>query len=236
MRGFLTALIGLSFVFVAPALGPVSSAEPAAGQGAAGAISGHVKLTTKVRGTALPTPMYPTRAVGHQATPSIPEIRNVVVYLKGVTYRGTLTPARAELRQQDETFVPHLVAIGKGSFVDFPNGDPFFHNVFSLSGAATFDLGRYREGETRAWRFNKAGLVKVFCHIHSHMSATIFVLDHPYFAIPEADGGFQLRGIPPGDYTIAGWHERVGERTAAVRVEAGRSATVNLSLPVEDAP
>ena len=235
MRGFLTALIGVGLVGVAPAWSPASSAELAAGQ-AGGSISGQVKLTSRIRGTALPTPMYPSRVIGRQATPSIPEIRNVVVYLKGIAYRGTLPPARVELRQQDETFVPHLVAIGKGSFVDFPNGDPFFHNVFSLSGAATFDLGRYREQEARAWRFNKAGLVKVFCHIHSHMSASIFVLDHPYFAIPETDGTFQLRGVPPGDYTIAGWHERVGERTAVVRVESGRPATVNLSLPVEEAP
>ena len=214
----------------------ISAGLKAGGQTAPGTISGQVKLTTRIRGTALPTPMYPTRTIGKQAAPSIPEIRNVVVYLKGVTFRGTLPPARAELRQQDETFLPHLVAIGKGSFVDFPNGDPFYHNVFSLSGAAAFDLGRYPQGETRTRRFEKAGLVKVFCHIHSHMSATILVLDHPYFTMPETDGTFQLRGVPPGDYTIAGWHERVGERTAVVRVESGRPATVNLSLPVEEAP
>ena len=233
MRWLFAAIVGA----LIPAAGLTVEAGLTAGaQAAPGTISGQVKLTSKIRGTPLPTPIYPNRSIGRQATPSIPEIRNVVVYLKGVTYRGTLSPARAELRQQDETFIPHVVAIARGSFVDFPNGDPFYHNVFSLSGAATFDLGRFRQDETRAWRFNKAGLVKVFCHIHSHMSASILVLDHPYFTVPETDGTFQLRGIPPGDYTIAGWHERVGERTAAVRVASDRAATVTLSLPVEDTP
>ena len=76
--------------------------------------------------------------------------------------------------------------------------------------------------------------MKVYCHIHSHMSATILVLDHPYFAIPQADGTFELPNVPPGQYTVVGWHERVGERRVPVRVERGQTATVELSLPVED--
>src|SRR5262245_54609332 len=117
----------------------------------------------------------------------------------------------------------------------FPNADPFFHNVFSLSGAATFDLGRFPQGSSKSWVFNKPGLVRVYCHIHSHMSATILVLDHPYFAVPEMDGSFSLAGIPPGRYTVVGWHERVAERQSMVEIAAGRTTTVDLSLPVEDA-
>jgi len=127
-----------------------------------------------------------------------------------------------------------VLAITKGSSVSFPNADPFFHNVFSLSGAGTFDLGRYPMGQTRTREFGKAGIVKVYCHIHSHMTATILVLDHPYFAIPNVDGTFELPDVPAGEYTIVGWHERVGERTAKIRVEPGRSASIDLSLPVED--
>ena len=158
----------------------------------------------------------------------------MVVYVKGAAFRGALPPMHAKLRQQDETFLPHVLAITKGSTVDFPNDDPFFHNVFSLSRAARFDLGRYKQGETRPWKFPEAGLVKVYCHIHSHMSASILVLDHPYFVIPETDGAFELRGIPAGQYTIVGWHERIGERTTPIRVDPGKATTVNLSLPVED--
>ena len=120
--------------------------------------------------------------------------------------------------------------------VSFPNGDPFFHNVFSLSSAAAFNLGRYPRGQSKPARFAKAGLVKVFCDIHSHMSASILVLDHPYFTIPGTDGNYDIRSVPAGQYTIVGWHERVGERSASVRVEAGRTATIDLTVPVEDVP
>jgi plastocyanin len=199
-----------------------------------GAIAGRVTLTTRIKGRPLPSTAYPTRAVGEHDPTAAPEIRNVVVYLKTVAFRGALPPMRAELRQEHETFVPHVLAVTRGSTVDFPNDDPIFHNVFSLSSAATFDLRRYPRGQSRSQQFPKAGLVKVYCNIHSHMSATILVMDNPYFTIPALDGGFELANVPPGEYTVVGWHERVGERLSSVRVERGKTATVNLSLPVED--
>jgi hypothetical protein len=200
----------------------------------AGTITGHVTLTTKMRGTALPSTAYPGRAVGERDAPPQPEIKNVVVYLKDVAFRGALPLKRAELRQFHETFIPHVVAVTRGSSVDFPNDDAIFHNVFSLSSAANFNLGRYPKGQSRSVKFPKAGIVKVFCDIHSHMSATIVVFDHPYFVVPELDGTFEIPNVPPGQYTIVGWHERVGERTASVRVERGKATTVDLALPVED--
>jgi len=139
------------------------------------------------------------------------------------------------LHQQNEMFVPHVLAITRGSTVEFPNDDAFFHNVFSLSSAAKFNLGRYPRGETRPWKFAKAGLVKVFCDIHSHMSASILVLDHPYFTIPAPDGSFVIAGVPSGQYMLIGWHERVGERAATVQVQAGQTSTIDLTVPVEDA-
>ena len=207
----------------------------AGGQSAdTGSVAGHVKLTTRIKGSALPSTAYPTRAVGGSDTHAMPQIRNVVVYLKGVAFHGPLPAAKAELRQEQETFVPHVLPITRGSTVEFPNDDPIFHNVFSLSSAASFDLRRYPRGQSRSHVFPKPGIVKVYCHIHSHMSATIFVLDHPYFTIPGTDGTFELPNVPPGEYTVVGWHERVGEQRARVRVERGKAATVDLSLPVED--
>ena len=200
-----------------------------------GSIAGHIRLTAKVRAP-LPANAYPSRAIGRHEAPTTPEVRNVVVYLKEPGFKGALPASRVELHQENETFVPHVLAITKGSTVDFPNDDPFFHNVFSLSSAASFNLGRYPRGKSKAQTFNKAGLVKVFCDIHSHMSASILVLDHPYFAIPNTDGNYEIKGVPPGQYTIIGWHERVGERTASVRVEAGRQAMIDLTVPVEDVP
>ena len=159
-----------------------------------------------------------------------------MVSLKDVSYRGVLTPRKATLNQEHETFVPHVLAVTRGSTVDFPNGDPIFHNVFSLSSAATFNLGRYPTGQSRRQTMTKSGIVKVYCQIHSHMSATILVFDHPYFAIPELDGSFEIANLPPGDYTVVGWHERVGERTATLHVDGGRASAVDLSLPVDDRP
>ena len=220
---------------VAVALLAALAASPLAQTPDTGSITGHIKLTTKIRAP-LPANAYPSRTIGKHQAPAIPEIRNVVVYLKDPPFRGALPVTRVELHQQDETFVPHVLAITKGSTVDFPNDDPFFHNVFSLSSAATFNLGRYPRGKSQPWKFAKPGLVKVFCDIHSHMSASILVLDHPYFTIPGIDGNYEIPNVPAGQYTIIGWHERVGERAASVRVDAGRATAVDLTVPVEDVP
>ena len=201
-----------------------------------GSIRGRVRITARGRGVPLPANAYQPRTVNRRDTGSTPEIKNVVVYLKGAAYPGALQPMRMAIRQEHEAFTPRVVAITRGSTVDFPNADPFFHNVFSLSGAANFDLGRYPQGKSQSRTFMRAGLVKVYCHIHSHMSATILVLDHPYFAVPDLDGAFTLPNVPSGRYTIVGWHERVGEQTAAIQIEAGRAATIDLSLPVGDTP
>jgi len=199
-----------------------------------GSIAGHVTLTARIKGRALPSTAYPTRAVGAHDPTAVTEIRNVVVYIKDAALRGALPVTRSELRQEHETCLPHVLAITRGSTVDFPNDDPIFHNVFSLSSAATFDLRRYPLGQSRSQTFAKAGIVKVYCNIHSHMSATILVMDNPYFTIPALDGAFELPNVPPGEYTVIGWHDRVGERRSTVRVERGRTATIDLSLPVED--
>jgi len=215
---------------IALAAGAIPSA-----QGGTGTISGHVQVT-RVHGTPLPSNVYAPRAVQPHDTAGVPELKNVVVYLKNVKYAGALTPMHAEIRQEHETFQPRVLAITRGSTVDFPNADPFFHDVFSLSSAASFDLGHYAPGKSRAQTFPRAGLVKLYCHIHSQMSASILVLDHPYFTIPNDDGTFTISNVPAGHYTIVGWHERIGERATAIDVQAGGSTSVNIALPVEEAP
>jgi plastocyanin len=202
---------------------------------ATGVVTGQVTLT-RVRGTALPSNVYQPRAVGQRDGGATPELQNVVVYLKNARHEGALPIAHKTIRQEREVFFPRVLAVTRGSTIEFPNGDPVFHNVFSLSAARTFDLGRYPQGKTKSVTLTRPGLVKVFCHIHSHMSASILVLDHPYFTAPEADGSFTLRDVPPGTYSLIGWHERVGERAARVEVVAGGSVSVSLTLPVEDEP
>ena len=137
------------------------------------------------------------------------------------------------LNQQNKTFIPHVLAIAVGDTVSFRNDDPYFHNVFSLSKALTFDLGRFRKGEKRERVFSRAGVVKVYCHIHSEMSATILIFDHRLYATPGVNGSFAIEGVPPGTYQLSAWHERIGETTKPIKVAAGEDATVEFSLPVE---
>lgn len=178
-----------------------------------------------------PAAAYPTRAVTAANLAPASEVRHVVVFLTDAP-RGAVTPTRAEIRQRYETFLPRVVAVPVGSDVTFPNDDSIYHNVFSLSRVKTFNLGRYPRGQTRAVRFEKPGIVKVFCDIHSHMTATVMVFNHPWFAVPDTDGRFELPDVPLGDREITAWHERLGDTTLPVRVESGRAGTMEFVLPV----
>jgi plastocyanin len=156
----------------------------------------------------------------------------VIVYVDEVRTASAAAKVTARVSQRDEEFIPRLTAVTVGSTVEFPNDDPFFHNVFSLSKARTFDLGRYPSGTSKAVTFGKPGLVKVFCHLHSQMTALIMVLSHPWFVIPEDDGRFTLPPLPAGELTVVAWHERIGERRERVRVPAGGTAKLAFTLPV----
>lgn len=159
--------------------------------------------------------------------------RRSVVYLETAPQPAFETPApgRAVLDQRNETFVPPVVAITVGSSVDFPNSDRVYHNVFSLSKPRRFDLGRYPRGQSRSVTFDRPGVVRVFCEIHSHMSAWVLVFAHRFFAVADAAGQFRLERVPPGSYTLALWHDGSVRARREVRVEAG--ATLELQLAVE---
>jgi plastocyanin len=116
---------------------------------------------------------------------------------------------RARMDQRDERFVPHVLAIVAGTWVDFPNDDKTYHNVFSLSKTQEFNLGRYAAGHSKAVRFERPGIVRVFCDIHSHMSAFILVFAHRYFAVTDDEGRYRIDGLPPGTYTVVAWNETV---------------------------
>jgi plastocyanin len=185
-----------------------------------------VPVATRRPGTA-----YPARTVHHAPLAPMSEVRNVVVYLRDAPARG-VSPRAAEIRQRDENFIPRVVAVTVGSVVDFPNDDPIYHNVFSLSRPRPFNLGRYPQHQTRRVRFDKPGIVRVYCDIHSHMTATVMVFNHPWFAMPADDGAFALSDVPPGDRRVTAWHERLGDTTTDVHVDAERPVTVEFTLPV----
>ena len=223
------AWAGLSAVVVVSSLATVTSATAPV---ATGRIEGTVRLVAPP-GAPIPSGAYPARRVSPRPQRAS-EISNVVVFVKDAPRAATLGSARAQMRQEDEGFVPRMVAITRGSTVEFPNADPFFHNVFSLSRGANFDLGRYPRGETRVRTFTQPGLVKVYCHLHSQMSASIMVFDHQYFTVPESESGhFAIADVPAGEYRLAAWHERIGESAKPIVVEAGRTVRIEFALPVE---
>ena len=111
------------------------------------------------------------------------------------------------LLQKDKQFQPHLLVVPTGTSVEFPNADPFFHNVFSLFNGKRFDLGLYESGTTRSVKFDREGVSYIFCNIHPEMSAVIVALQTPYFAQTDAEGKFEMANIPAGRYKIRVWHE-----------------------------
>jgi plastocyanin len=171
----------------------------------------------------------------HGAAPprDVPDLRRGVVYLASAP-RGAFEerePARAAMDQRNETFVPHVLAVTVGTVVDFPNSDKTFHNVFSLSKAKRFDLGRYAAGKSKSVRFDRPGLVRVFCDIHSHMNAYVLVLTHRFFSMTEPDGRFRIPAVPPGNYTVVGWYEGEERLTRDVTVPPGGVVEIDLTVP-----
>ena len=230
MRGLLTGLAVASLLSIA------LSARPGGGALDVGSISGHVKLISRVRGVPLPSNAYQSRGVHRHDAGSTPEIKNVVVFLKDAKYSRRAT-GRARR---------HPTA-GRSVHATSPGGDPrldcrlpelrsVLPQRVLVVGRRKVNLGRYPQGKSKSRTFTRAGLVKVYCEIHSHMSATLMVLDHPYFTTPGLDGSFTLPQVPEGRYTIVGWHERVGEQTSTIRSKRAETASVELSLPFGDAP
>ena len=195
-------------------------------------VSGRVEIGIPVA-SRRPSAAYPTRAVPAPALALESERRHVVVYLRDAPPQA-VPPMQVAIRQEHERFTPRVVAVTVGSEVEFPNDDPIYHNVFSLSRAKNFNRGRYPRGDTRRVRFDRPGIVKVFCEIHSHMSATVMIFDHPWFAVPGEDGRFELPAMPAGDRQITAWHARLGDTTLRVQLESGQATTTDFVLPVPE--
>lgn len=159
--------------------------------------------------------------------------RRSVVYLDYPPPRQAfeeLRSGRAKMDQKGQQFIPRVLAITVGTTVDFPNSDTTFHNAFSLSPIGMFDLGRYRPGRTRSFRFERPGIVPVSCDIHSHMSAYILVFNHPFFAVTDDDGRYTISGIPSGTYTLVVWSEIGRPAPRKVTVIDGEAVEANFQV------
>src|SRR5690348_1080299 len=135
---------------------------------------------------------------------------NVVVWLAPLnsTAHAQLPPSQhAQLIQKNKSFEPHVLVVGVGSVVEFPNLEPFVHNVFSLFEGKRFDLGLYESGGTRLVRFDRPGICYIFCNIHPEMSAVVMVLSTPYYAVSDRSGRIAIQNVPAGRYMLHLWYE-----------------------------
>ncbi len=131
----------------------------------------------------------------------------VAIWLKPAI-AAPLPKIRTRIAQKDKRFDPSILVVPVGSVIDFPNQDPFFHNVFSMFDGKRFDLGLYEAGTSRSVTFSMAGVCYVFCNIHPEMSAVVVVVDTPYYAVSDRTGAFFIPRVPPGRYQLFVWHDR----------------------------
>jgi plastocyanin len=193
----------LAVLAVTAALGATAAAQP----------SGRVVGTVKV-----------SEPDGQPANPA-----DVIVYVVGFTEPAS--DKVTTIAQKGRKFVPDLVAITVNERVEFPNFDPFLHNVFSQSTPRKFDLGSFTRGETKEKDFPVPGVVDVYCNIHPEMAATILVLPNRRHTVAHPDGKFTLDGVPPGDWTVFAYTRRATRPASAkVSVKAGADATVDLEI------
>ncbi len=159
------------------------------------------------------------------------ERSRVVIYLEGP---GPSDPATFKMEQLNRRFVPDLLAVPVGSTVSFPNLDPIFHNIFSLSKPKSFDLGSYDKGETRSVVFPKPGIVDVYCHLHTNMAGTIVITPNRWYARSDKSGKYQIQDVPPGKYTVVAWHKTAGFFKKSIVVEAGQDSVADFLIPISE--
>ncbi len=165
--------------------------------------------------------------------PLAAERERVVIWIEG---NGPLkSSATASMQQANRRFEPDMVVIPAGGTVTFPNMDPIFHNVFSLSKPKSFDLGNYPKGDSRNVTFPKPGIVYVNCHLHPNMAGVIVVTPNTWYSKVPKDGDFAIHDIPPGTYTIVAWHKAAGFIHREIQVVDGRENVANFLVPIDPA-
>lgn len=221
LRGTVLALLLAPLAFADADLRSPASGSSAQ---AAGTIAGTVEPTGR------PPLRTAERYVGTDGSPREVGVVPIVVYVQG-EIAGPIRPSGPpRLSQRGETFHPGLLVVPRGTTVAFPNEDPVFHNVFSYSRPKRFDLGRYRRGESKDVRFDRAGYVKVLCEVHKWMRAGVLVVDNPFYAVVAEDGRFRLEQVPAGRHLLVA--EAFDRRTEprAIEVPAGGTVTVEMAF------
>lgn len=158
--------------------------------------------------------------------------QDVVVYIEEVNNNDYPAPTeKGVLDQLNLTFVPHVIAVQKGTKIDFPNSDSVRHNLYSPPDCCKqFNLGTYDVGVIKTVEFDTVCTVPLLCNVHAEMSAYVLVLENPYFSVTGKDGVFKIENVPPGTYKVSAWHEKLRTVTKDVTVEAGKASNVDYNL------
>jgi plastocyanin len=194
---------------------------------------------TKLVIIALVLACLPARAHGAPATGKVTgtvvvkgrkDGAGILVYLEGVPGAPAALEVHAVVRQREKQFEPPVTIVVRGTTVDFPNDDKFFHNVFSVSRPARFDLGLYKSGATKSVEMKHAGTVDVYCNIHPNMVARVKVLENSFHTITDAQGRFRIAGVPPGEFGIVAWLPTGDQATGTITVNANQVVEVKLEV------
>jgi len=170
-------------------------------------------------------------------------MHDFVVYVEGSFGTNSAPPtnsvqvATMKVAQHDAMFSPHVLPIMVGTTVEWPNNDDIYHNVFSVSDAAQFDLGLYNGNPPSArWTFDKPGRVDVFCSIHKDMNCIVLVLENPYFASTDENGNYKIPNVPPGKFKLKAWHERLPADESEITVPTNGEVKVDFVLGMKNLP
>ena len=169
------------------------------------------------------------------------DVASAVVFLEPVIRparydRPSGEPSSMSIAMRDREFIPHIQIVRVGGSVDFPNQDPFSHNVFSNTSLGEFDLGLYRRGATRAATFSRVGVYSIYCNIHASMVSFVVAVPTKAFARVSADGRFSMPDVPAGKYVLHVWHERTAEVVEPIDVPAAGVRTLSVALDTRGVP
>lgn len=170
---------------------------------------------------------------GRPAADASLRLENAVIVFEPERGVARPKPVVAEMATIRKEFAPRVLVVPVGSTVNFPNQDPILHNVFSVSGRNSFDLGLLGKGAGKSATFREPGIVRVFCNVHHAMFAYVYVVASPFATRPDAQGGFRFDDLPAGRGKISAWHERGTpiERTLDLPASGPVELSIEISLP-----
>jgi plastocyanin len=205
----------------------------------AGEVTGRILIERSVRKKTIAPVTYDLRGATTVKEPRsngpTNDFENVAVWLESEQAAVPVArPLTAAIQQRDRHFDPELLIVPAGSTVEFPNNDPVFHNIFSLSRSQSFDLGYYPQGHSRSVKFQRAGIVQVYCHVHPKMYTAIVVTSSPWFGKPAPDGTVSWKEVPPGKYRLMAWHRVAGLFRKDLAVANSGVVSVTLSIPLDE--